>query len=606
MKTPFLPTVRLAGGQATLRLWWVGALSILPLACLGRSQPTTPSAPPSELPARYFRLLEAELALVEQRLDGPQGAALGLKEYPGVVLAAAVLYAKNHAANPSCGDARKLALALKIGDRLADGFERGEFQKILNDTWGTYLWLEAFRLLEKDLGAGRTARWRRELEKDIQKVFDKTAECVDFPRYQAPYIRTSSNHFSQWASTLHLAGKVFHNQEWENLGARTMHRLAAEEQVADGFWGENSDRGPETAYNFLTLAGVALYWEHSRDPAALDALRRATDFHKYFTYPDGSPVETIDGRNRYKGVSEWGHFGFSHFPEGRRYAEFLTSFFREGKLSETGTSVAQRLGRIAQNALYYHEGPTAPIPQDLPRYAHQMKVPAGIRKSGPWVVCLSGLTDGPVDGNQFFLDRQGHLSIFHERLGMIITGANSKRQPELATFTEKLNDRTYHQPINTRLQMTDDADRLSLAYNKFFAVLEMLPATETRQPFRFLITPTGGIAGTELHLQLVLQFGVEIETAAGRKATLDGKPIRWSGAELGGWIRHRGWTLKLPPGARLTWPVYPFNPYRNGPEINFARAVAALSVPLEPRPAANGQPSFRTQRISFEIEMRGN
>lgn len=606
MKAPLLPTVRWAGGQATSRLRWAGALSILLLACIGGSQPTTTSAPPGELPARYFRLLDAELALVEKRLDDAQSGAPGLNEYPGVVLAAAVLHAKNHAANPSCGDARKLALALKIGDRLAGGFERGEFQKILNDTWGTYLWLEAFRLLEKDLGAGRTARWRRELEKDIQKVFDKTAECVDFPRYQSPFIRTSSNHFSQWASTLHLAGKVFHNKEWESLGARAMHRLAAEEQTPDGFWGENSDRGPETGYNYLTTTGVALYWEHSRDPAALEALRRATDFHKYFTYPDGSPVETIDDRNRHMGVHKWGHFGFSHFPDGRRYAEFLTAFFREGQLSRKQTSVAQELGRIAQNALYYHEGPTAPIPQDLPRYAHQMKVPAGIRKSGPWVVCLSGLTDAPADGNQFFLDRQGHLSIFHERLGMIITGANSKRQPELATFTEKFNDRTYHLPISTRLQMTDDADRLSLAYNKFFAVLEMLPATETRQPFQFLITPTGRIAGAELHLQLVLQSGVEIETAAGRKATLDDKAIRWNGEELGGWIRHRGWTLKLPPGARLAWPVYPFNPYRNGPETNFTHAVATLSVPLEPRQAANGQPSSRAQQITFEIKMCGN
>ncbi|MCI0541013.1 MAG: hypothetical protein L0Z50_37910 [Verrucomicrobiales bacterium] len=584
MKTPFLPTVRLAGRQAASRLCWAGTLSIMLLAGVARSQPTKTSALSDELPARYFRLIEAELALIEKRLDAdPQGTPLRLGECPGVVLAAAVLYATPHPANPSFGDARKLALAQRIGDLLADGFERGEFQKILNDDWGSYMWLDAFRLTEKNLGAERAARWRKELQRDIQRLFDKTAECIDFPRYQAPFIRTSSNHFSLWASTLHLAGKLFHNQEWENLGARAMHRLAAEEQTLDGFWGENSDRGPEPAYNYVTTTGVALYWEHSRDAAALDALRRATDFHKFFTWPDGNPVETIDDRNRHTGVHEWGHFGFSHFPEGRRYAEFLTAFFREGKLSEKGTSVAQRLGRIAQNALYYHEGPTAPIPQDLPRYAHQMKVPAGIRKSGPWMVCLSGLTDTPVDSNQFFLDRQGHLSIFHERherLSLIVTGANSKRQPELATFTEKLNDRTYHFPVGSRLQMSDVADRLSLAYNKFFAVLEVLPATETRQLFRFLITPTGRMDGAELHLQLVLKFGVEIETAAGRKASLDDKPIRWSSEELGGWIRHLGWTLKVPPGARLTWPVYPFNPYRNGPETELAHAVGTISFPL--------------------------
>jgi hypothetical protein len=55
-------------------------------------------------------------------------------------------------------------------------------------------------------------------------------------------------------------------------------------------WGEFTDNGPATGYNYLTMACVALYWEHSDDKAALEALRRATTFHKYFTWPDGTPV----------------------------------------------------------------------------------------------------------------------------------------------------------------------------------------------------------------------------------------------------------------------------------------------------------------------------
>src|SRR5881398_2070912 len=108
----------------------------------------------------------------------------------------------------------------------------------------------------------------------------------------------------------------------------------------------------------------------------------------------------LNDRNRYWGVSPWGHFGFSHFADGRRYAEFLTTrLTAEPKaglvvISEQSPSGAVRtprptqkeldlesLGRIAQDALYFHEGPTAPIPQDQARYAHQMAVPAGIRKS---------------------------------------------------------------------------------------------------------------------------------------------------------------------------------------------------------------------------------
>jgi len=213
--------------------------------------------------------------------------------------------------------------------------------------------------------------------------------------YQSPYIWTSPNHYSLWASTTHLAGRVFGNKSWEDLGARVMHRFAAEEQSADGYWGEHNHSGPTTGYDYLIMAAVALYWEHSRDKAALAALRRSTDFHKHFTYPDGTPVEMINDRNRYWAVSDWGQFGFSNFPDGRRYAEFLTSFKREESLN------LESLGRIAQNALYFHEGPTSPIPQDQPRSVYKMNAPAGIRKAGPWVVCLSGLISTQAVDSQF-------------------------------------------------------------------------------------------------------------------------------------------------------------------------------------------------------------
>jgi hypothetical protein len=71
-----------------------------------------------------------------------------------------------------------------------------------------------------------------------------------------------------------------------------------------------------------------------------------------------------------------------------------------------------------------------------------------------------------------------------------------------------------------------------------------------------------------------------LETGAGRKAVLGAERLELTPEALGGWIRHRGWTMKLDPTARLVWPVYPHNPYANGPETDIERAVGALSVPL--------------------------
>jgi hypothetical protein len=321
-----------------------------------------------------------------------------------------------------------------------------------------------------------------------------------------------------------------------------------------------------------------------------------------FTWPDGTPVETINGRTRHWNISPWAHFAFSHSPEGRAYARFLTGFFQEGKLAGSDGGVAQTLGRIAQNALYYHEGPSGTIPQKRPRYVRQMNVPAGIRKTGPWVACLSGLIEPPVS-NQFMLDRQGHLSLYHEKRGLIITGANSKHQPELATLLEKTRDQTHHIPLSSRLRMTDERDRLGLAYETFFAELDVPTPSGSTFPFRFTVIETNPNRMEEvtLTLQLCLKAGEVLETVRSR-TILGAMRIELGPEAIGGTIRHHGWTLKVDPTARLTWPVYPFNPYSNGPETDLSYAVGALSVPVKVQQPAEGTLPWRRQEIAFEIE----
>ncbi|HYK91526.1 MAG TPA: hypothetical protein VE398_22350 [Acidobacteriota bacterium] len=476
----------------------------------------------TKLPAQYFRLLEAGAQQVAQRLTADPAADLeklesrsGWRHFPYAILAPAVLCAKQNADNPRYRDREMLALAIKIGDLLASENEKGRYEPRLDSDWDTYMWLEAYRLLERELGAERQARWKREIEKNVTPLVSDARERIDFPLYQSPFIGTSPNHYAQWASLLYLAGKVFANNEWEKLGAEIIRRFATSEQSPDGYWGEHTNSGPTTGYNHLTLTGVALYYEHSKDPAVLPALRRATDFHENFTYPNGIPVEVINDRNRYWGVSAWGQFAFTNFADGRRYAEFLTDFFHPDDLS------IDALGRLAQDALYYHEGPVRPIPQDLPAYSHQMSVPAGIRKSGSWVVCLSGLISTQAVNSQFYLDRQGNLSVFHEKLGLIITGANSKGQPELATFSEKLLGQIFHMPISSRLQMSGAADRLSLAFNTFTADLNIPVPSGNELDLRFAITGKGTPpAEARLTLQLCLKTGEALETAGGKNVIL--------------------------------------------------------------------------------------
>jgi hypothetical protein len=104
-----------------------------------------------------------------------------------------------------------------------------------------------------------------------------------------------------------------------------------------------------------------------------------------------------------------------------------------------------------------------------------------------------------------------------------------------------------------------------------------------------------------LNVQLRLAAG-EVLTTAGGKTVLGEKRIELGPEELGGRVGHRGWTLKVPPAARLVWPVYPFNPYRNAPETELRHAVGVLSVPVQVQPPRDGTLTWRTQTLAFVLE----
>ena len=345
------------------------------------------------------------------------------------------------------------------------------------------------------------------------------------------------------------------------------------------------------------MSQVALYWELTEDPAAMKALRRSTDFHKYYTFPDGTPVDVINDRNRHWSPSAWAQYAFSHFPDGRGYAEFLTSFFDPDALSMSD------LGRLSQDALYYHEGPVSQPPIRQERFSHRMEIPVGIRKTGPWVVVLSGVVDTHSPNNRFYLERQGHIGIFHEKLGMVITGANSKRQPEIATFSETFGEHEAHTPLSTRLQMSDAQDRLSLGFNTFWTDLLVPAPSDNEMSFRFVINGRGRPAkDLRINLQLALTPGETLETGTGRKITLGSEAIELSPDDLGGSIRHHGWTMQLDPAASLTWPFYPQNPYTDSPEMNLQYAVGRLTIPLflKSRPGHYVRPNEKQVEIKIQ------
>ncbi|MBL7761877.1 MAG: hypothetical protein JNL23_00495 [Chitinophagaceae bacterium] len=142
----------------------------------------------TELPARYFQLLESGIAIVEKRMDAEPGASLATLEsqpgwihFPNAILMPAVLYTKKHPANKKFADAKMLALALRIGDFLVEEQEKGNYSKRGDSDWDTYMWLEAYRILENKLGEERRLRWKKVLLEEMALLEPKLVKRLDYP-----------------------------------------------------------------------------------------------------------------------------------------------------------------------------------------------------------------------------------------------------------------------------------------------------------------------------------------------------------------------------------------------------------------------------------------
>lgn len=538
--------------------------------------------PASSLPDEYFRRLSKWCEVVRSTLAEAPATRLselekqkGWYHFPYTILPAAVLYARPNRANPHYKQRAMLEFTMQIGDLLVREDNAGAFSPRLDSYRDVSLWLEAYGLIKNELGPTRREAWRASLERNTALLVPELKAWKDVAAYTENFLGTSPNHFAWWAATVMIGGLQLEKPEWSALGKEVLLRFATTEQNPDGYWGEHNPNSPTGGYNYLTTLAVGVYWEHTQDPRALEALRRATSFHAATTYSDGNLIELFNDRNRYWEVSPWGQFAFTHFPDGRGYAQMLTSNIPDAEID------LDTLGLLAHNALYYHPGPTSPCPQQRDAYAYRLASPAGVRKLGPWTTALSGIVDTPLPRSQWFLDRQANLSLFHQHHGLILCGANSKHQPQLATFSEKLSGTWSATPRGGRLDQSATGDKLAVAHNTFSAEILVHPATAQAVEIEFRINGRGPVPEEAfLALQLSFQAGKTLSSAGGKSTTISAEKIHWTAQELGGELSHGDWTLKLDHDATLEWPVFPYNPYRNGPETRLEHAVALLQVPL--------------------------
>ncbi len=421
--------------------------------------------------------------------------------------------------------------------------------------WTNYAWMETYQLLKSQLGEERRTEWETglRLAHDGQKLEIEQLHLHNIPAWKG---------MSCWR-----AGQIFQRADWQEAG-RNMCNAIASAQHPDGYWPELG--GPSTLYNCVYVHALGLYYRFSGDLAVLPALEKAAEFHQTFCYPDGTLVETVDGRVRYhSNLVLMGWPGFMCTPKGRKLARLMAGNLQPGR-----DMVSFQGGSIASTIHHWDESESEPINLDQPAFHINYRKKAAIIRNDNAFACLSAFQASPVN-TRWGLDRQAFFSLWLDKLRLLVGGGNSKEQPEFSSF---LAAGKY---LPDQVELSEDGNSLILNYDP---VICTLACQMEKDKIRLQAEAQNGPALQQLMLRL--KEGNRIRFSNGKEIILSPEhPVSFRPQELGTILELDGCTIHLPPNTHFRWPVYPFNPYAADGAAGFSEENALLSVRLDEQPA---------------------
>ena len=533
--------------------------------------------------------------LKSQNKDGGFGTEPWICTDQNVIYPLAAAWAIKDDANPWYHKQEVLDAVMLGGDKLiAEMKPSGKwiFRKKDNSTWGdiympwTYTrWIRAYSLIRDAMPADRRAKW--------EKAFKLGYEGIAKEEMQ----KRLANIPCMNAMGLYLAGKLFDRSDWRDAATAYEHKVVDYQNPA-GFWSEHA--GPVVGYNAVYLDALGTYYAISGDKYVLPALQRGAKFHIAMSYPDGSRVETVDERNWYEPGIQTPNVGATFSPEGRGWLKRQIDLRKAKKMAEVGAEGAASF-------ILYGEVGDAVTPPEKSGVQILDDHNAMTRRDGPWFTCLSAYHTN-VSASRWIQDRQNLVSLFHDRVGLIIGGGNTKLTPLWSTFTigdTSLLKHTpgdespnflppiglWHTPVDAALDV--DQTRLLLEYN----LIKCQVRVDLSDPKLAKVTyitegPVAKDSGetdpstrgpVEAHVPLWSKLGGEWKTASGKSGKLSEEPIKLAAGEAGDWFEHNGWRIYIPQNATIQWPVLPHNQYvKDGKaEVKDARIVVTLPFDKE-------------------------
>lgn len=437
-----------------------------------------------------------------------------------------------------------------------------EFIKIDGSRWGKtfmpwsiYHWLETFILLRESLDSRRRSRW----EKGLRLAYTGLAAATAKP---------AAHNISTWnGMSLTRAGQYFNRPDWLEIG-RNQCRFSARQQHPHGYWPEGD--GPTTLYNFVYMHALGLYHAFTGDRHMEPVLRRGTEFHTSFVYPDLTSVETIDGRVRYHhspATRAWP--AFSLFPKGRRLIRNMAGLV----LGKGGLEPA-----LASAMQYLQDGPEEPLLQEGGACRTVYGGKALLCKAEDWFFCVSGYSAKPASRprfsrNRWIKTRSNCLSVWHRKTGLLIGGGNSRNDGLFSTFEVWEKGALRLEPDSVSFSQQRGRQTARFRYGSVTCLLHVKPLSRGKLDLTFELPEATRKRATvracftlRLPAQSAIGWTARAKPPVERAETADPQraiAVSWDPA---GMYRDRrlkgpGWELEMPDESAFEYPVYPFNPY---------------------------------------------
>ena len=348
------------------------------------------------------------------------------------------------------------AAALEAGLNPSGQYAAGGYSRHLRP------YVLAFELIADKVDAETREYWRGRIEDIVDEVIEHYIRPLDY-RYTlySEDIGTSTNHLAYYASGVYAAGRVLGKPEWAELAGGIMARLAEHED--DGHFPERPGV-PVTHYTWLTMNGLAEYYEDTGAEWLAGVLDRCAAFCVQVSLPDGNTLTLYDGRNNYYGITYFGDFVLSATPEGRRLArERLERRTARGRPSG---NTPEFWFRVAENALYYKAGEEAELPEEA-----EFSFCSGralVYRSKGFICGLAALCLPPTT-RRFWLDPQNAVEVHHREGGPVLHGANSHQQPEAGSFMRAAGGRMEFLPQEGNVERTAEGRQAVLEFETFTA-----------------------------------------------------------------------------------------------------------------------------------------